>query len=142
MEIPKRERLDEFFRRLGQAPEAAGFEEAMMQIHNILTAVEDELTQIPNNPPQWASDGRLYPPQQDSMRPVPRHDLVRRFRSLGHNTFIGENGSIEVVRREVPSCCGSAARMAAECGIFRDGSRVSAVLGFCEHIPMESEAIL
>lgn len=67
-----------------------------MQISNILNEVEDQFTDIPYNPEHWQTDGRLYPPQMDNMRSVNDHPLVKRFRSLGHNTFIGENGSIEI----------------------------------------------
>lgn len=96
MEMPKRERLQEFFRRLKGVPEASTFDEAFMQIANILTAVEDELTDIPCNPERWRSDGRLYPPQRDSVRAVESSVRVKRLRSLSHNTFIGDNGSIEI----------------------------------------------
>jgi hypothetical protein len=62
-----------------------------------LDAVEDEMTGIDNNPENWHFDGRIYPPQLDSMYAVPSHPGVKRFRSLGHNTYIGVNGSVEVV---------------------------------------------
>jgi hypothetical protein len=32
----------------------------------------------------------------DSVRRVPNKDAIKRFRSVGHNTFIGENGGIEI----------------------------------------------
>ena len=94
--VSKEERLTEFLRRLERAPAAKTFEEAYSQICNILNEVEDELTAIPNNPENWLTDGRLYPPQLDNVRKVPNKDALKRFRSVGHNTFIGENGSIEI----------------------------------------------
>ena len=94
--ISKEERLAEFLRRLGSAPAAKSFEEAYSQICNILNELEDELTGIPNNPENWQTDGRLYPPRLDSVRKVPNKNAVKRFRSVGHNTFIGENGGIEI----------------------------------------------
>lgn len=94
--ISKEDRLAEFLRRLERAPSAKTFEEAFSQICNILNEVEDEFTAIPNRPENWQTDGRLYPPQLDNVRTIPDKDAIKRFRSVGHNTFIGENGSIEI----------------------------------------------
>ncbi|MFO0843741.1 MAG: hypothetical protein U0797_15330 [Gemmataceae bacterium] len=62
----------------------------------MLTHVEDSMTSIPCNPANWRTDGRMYPPQQDSIRDVEGHPNTKRFRSLRHNTFFGENGAIEI----------------------------------------------
>lgn len=94
--VSKEERFEEFLRRLGNAPPAKTFDEAYSQLFNILNEVEDEMSSVPYNPENWQTDGRLYPPLPDSVRAVPDHPLVRRFRSRKHNTFIGENGSIEI----------------------------------------------
>lgn len=56
--------------------------------------MEDDLTTIPNDPARWQTDGRLYPPRDDSAR-VERPG-VTRYRSRGHNTWIGDNGAIEI----------------------------------------------
>lgn len=97
MEVPKRERLIEFFRRLLAAPRAGTLDEMYAQLCKILDEVEDELTGVPNNPMNWQSDQRIYPPQKDASRDVAGHTLVTRFRSRRHNTYIGENGSVEIV---------------------------------------------
>jgi hypothetical protein len=97
MEVPRRERLEEFFRRLLAAPGAGPFDEALAQLARILDAVEDELSGVPNIPENWRHDGRMYPPQMDHMRPVSGHPRVQRFRTAGHNIFIGENGSLQIV---------------------------------------------
>lgn len=97
MEVPKRERLEEFFRRLLAAPSAGSFDEALAQLSTILDAVEDELSGAENPPRDWQSDQRLYPPQKDALRIVPEHPRVRRFRNRRHSTYIGENGSVEIV---------------------------------------------
>jgi hypothetical protein len=59
--------------------------------------VEDELTGIPYDPDSWREDGRIYPPQRDNMRQVPGHPHVARFRSRKHSTYVGMNGSLEIV---------------------------------------------
>ncbi len=89
----KAERFAELLRRLRHAPAAADFDEAYRQIGDILNAVEDEMTSIPYDPANWQDDGRMYPPQMDSVRPVPGRDDVKRFRSKAHNTWIGANGA-------------------------------------------------
>jgi hypothetical protein len=99
MNATKAERFAEFLRRLGAAPAASDFDEAYRQLGDILNAVEDEMTSIPYDPASWQTDGRMYPPQMDSLRAVPGRGDVRRFRSKAHNTLIGDNGAIEI--REV-----------------------------------------
>ena len=94
----KPERFAEFLRRLEQAPASSSFEEAYRQLGDILNAVEDEMTSTPNDPANWRTDGRLYPPQLDREMSIDRPG-VRQFRSLKHFTLIAENGAIEI--REV-----------------------------------------
>lgn len=96
MEVPKRERLIELLAQALGGAKCATFDEALQQVVTIMNAVEDELTEIPSDPKNWHFDGRIYPPQLDNMYAVPAHPRVKRFRSLGHNTYIGVNGSIEV----------------------------------------------
>jgi hypothetical protein len=98
MAVPKRVRLQELYRRLAAAPFASTYEEARGQHSNILNEVEDALTGIPYDLSRWETDGRMYPPQDDNLRKVPGQPHVRRFRHFGHNTYIGDNGSIEITR--------------------------------------------
>ncbi|HEX6040206.1 hypothetical protein [Longimicrobium sp.] len=100
MQVPKAERLREFYRRLADAPRSSTFDEAFTQLAGILDEVEDELTNIPNDPNNWRWDDRIYPPQQDNMGAVPGHPRVMRFRSVKHRTYIGANGSLEIVSLE------------------------------------------
>jgi hypothetical protein len=92
----KAERFAEFLRRIEAAPAASRFDEAFQQLSDILNAVEDEMTSIPFDPASWQIDGRMYPPQWDSLRSVSGRSDVRRFRSKAHNTLIGDNGAIEI----------------------------------------------
>jgi hypothetical protein len=82
--------------RLSSVPPASTFQEAYDQLCTVLNEIEDAMTSIPYNPENWQADGWMYPPQQDSLRKVEGHPKVPRFRSLRHNTYIGENGAIEI----------------------------------------------
>lgn len=91
----KAERLAEFFSRLTAAPACSTFDEAYRLVCLTMDAVEDEMTTIPNNPPTWMTDGRMYPPQMDNLRKSHRAD-VKRFISRAHVTLIGNNGAIAI----------------------------------------------
>lgn len=94
--MDKKARLKLFYERLGAAPAASTHDEAFALIRTTLDAVEDEHSGVPNNPQNFQTDGRLYPPQIDSVRKVEGLPDVLRYRSSNHNTFIGSNGAIEV----------------------------------------------
>jgi hypothetical protein len=96
MDIPKRKRLDEVYRRLMSAPHAATADEAFRQLSSIIDEVEDQWTSTPYDPSNWRADGRIYPPQSDNLHPVPEHPQVSRYRTSRHNVFIGANGAIEI----------------------------------------------
>ncbi|MEE8517781.1 MAG: hypothetical protein V3S98_01490 [Dehalococcoidia bacterium] len=98
MDLSKEARLHEFYSRLRDAPASGTRDEAFRLLEEMLNEVEDELTAIPFDPTNWQNDGRLYPPQKDSMRDVQDHPTVKRFRTRGHNSFIGANGAIEIQR--------------------------------------------
>lgn len=101
MNPSKHERFLEFLRRLAAAPAADSFASALGLLCETLNAVEDEWSGIPYDINHWETDGRMYPPQEDSLRDVPGRDGVKRFRSIGHNTLIALNGALEI--REVIS---------------------------------------
>ena len=58
--------------------------------------MENEFTDIPFDPDNWRTDGRLYPAHEDSASEVDGFPNVTRFRSKGHETFIGANGAYEI----------------------------------------------
>jgi len=92
----KAERLDEFFRRLAAAPAVADREEAYRLLCETLNEVEDELSGEPFDPAAWMTQDRMYPPRGDNARPVAGSPGVTRFRSRGHNSFVADNGAIEI----------------------------------------------
>jgi hypothetical protein len=92
----KQERFEEFLRRLGQSPTASSHDEALTLLSETLNAVEDEMSDIPHQPDRWQTDGRMYPPQEDNARGLEERSDVTRYRSKGHNTYIRDNGAIEI----------------------------------------------
>ena len=92
----KRERLAEYFNRLAAAPPAASADEAFRLAADTLNSVEDDLSGAPFNPPTWATDGRMYPPQSDNAHAVAGRPGVTRYRTKGHNLLVGPNGAIEI----------------------------------------------
>jgi hypothetical protein len=96
MNATRAARLKEFLKRLRLAEPAHGHDEALKLVAGVLNAVEDEMTLIPYDPIRWQSDGRMYPPQPDAVRDVPGFPTVKRYRSVGHNTFIADNGAIQI----------------------------------------------
>lgn len=96
-DLPRDERLKEFFRRLVAAPPAFDHDEAFRQVADVLNRVEDELTSIPFDPNSPLNDGRMYPPRPDSKKAMPGRTDVTRYRSKGHSTLIGDNGAIQII---------------------------------------------
>ena len=92
----KSERLSEFYEKFGKAHPSSSFDEVYGLFVTLMNAVEDEFSGVPYDPARWQTDGRLYPPQIDSIRDVPDRPFVKRFRSKSHNTFIGTNGAVEI----------------------------------------------
>ncbi|MFM8262017.1 MAG: hypothetical protein ACKN9S_07030 [Pirellula sp.] len=96
MGLGKIERFREFLRRLEQSPPASSHDEAFKLLSKILNDVEGEFTDIPFQPNRWQTDGRLYPPEDDNARVVDSRDDLIRYRHRSHNTFIRDNGAIEI----------------------------------------------
>lgn len=96
MELTKQERFEKFLERLSAPPPARSAEEALELVSTTLNAVEDEFTEIPYQPDLWLTDGRMYPPRDDSVFTVTGRADLSRYRSRGHNTYVRDNGAIEI----------------------------------------------
>lgn len=92
----KRHRLEEFVRRLSALPAASSHDGALYQIETTLNQVEDELSGVPFDPANWRTDGRMYPPQEDSAADVGGFPEVTSYRSRKHETFVAQNGALEI----------------------------------------------
>jgi hypothetical protein len=76
--VPKSVRFEEFLARLRSGPAAATGDEAKRFIDETLNGVEDELTDIPFNPSNWRTDGRMYPVQEDNAGNLDEYPEVTR----------------------------------------------------------------
>ena len=96
MRLSKAERFHEFLSRLEKSKPASSHDEAFKLLSDTLNQVEDEFTNIPFQPEHWQTDGRMYPPEDDNAREVEGRSDVIRYRHKAHNTFIRDNGAIEI----------------------------------------------
>lgn len=96
MGLSKAERFQEFLNRLEKSTPAISHDEAFQLLSDTLNQVEDELTNIPFQPEHWQTDGRMYPPEEENARQVEGRSDVIRYRHKAHNTFIRDNGAIEI----------------------------------------------
>jgi len=101
--MTKRERLEKFVKKLDDAEPMDSAEGALRLLSAVLNEVEDQHSGVPYAPSAWQDDGRMYPPQADSARHVEGRSGVTRYRSRGHNTLIGRNGSIRIEGLRGPS---------------------------------------
>lgn len=95
----KRERVEEFRKRLLQLPAAKTGEEALAAVNGVMNAVEDEFSGEPfdeaaADPGNRAVTERMYGPHPAFYKPAgPR---VKRYVHRGHVTLLGSNGSIKI----------------------------------------------
>jgi hypothetical protein len=90
------ERVAVFLKRLDASPRAKNLDEARTLLADTLNAVEDDFSGVAYDPDKHLTDGRLYPPQEDSRRQVPGRNDVVRYRTRGHNVWIASNGAIRI----------------------------------------------
>src|SRR5437763_597118 len=90
-------RLAEYFRRLAQAAPEQTAVGAKALLARPMIEVENEMIEIPNDPSQWATDGRMYPILDDNWEELKGGAWLGR--SRGHRTDVGGNGAIEIRRK-------------------------------------------
>ncbi|MCI0744509.1 MAG: hypothetical protein L0Y58_03790 [Verrucomicrobia subdivision 3 bacterium] len=87
--------MKEFFRRLEAAPPASNAEEALALVSRMIEEVEDDLCPLPRqDPPPRFFTGRMYAPQEDSVKRFPNG--IVRATTRRHRIVCGSNGSISV----------------------------------------------
>lgn len=97
--MDRKQRFALFLAALEQAPSASDRASARVQLAIILNEVEDAHSGAPYDPPNWMTDGRMYPPEDDFEQPSPIAGAAL-FHSLRHGIWIADNGAIRIeVRR-------------------------------------------
>lgn len=95
------ERLQEFYRRLGEQPASSTPGEAWQRVVETLIQVEDELSGIPRSnppPPPETDDGRMYSPLADHVTHLADGGIIAITRK--HTVEIGSGGSITITNRK------------------------------------------
>ena len=87
--------------RLKQAAAAASHDEAFALLAMTLDGVENEMSCAPNEPANWRTNGRLFPPQLDSARLQLRNSsgeavAIPYRHNPPHRTVIGINGAMMI----------------------------------------------
>ena len=90
-----RDRLRGIEAELRAAEAAANHDEAFALLSKIVNEYEDKHSGVPYAPhaARTMSDGRIYPPEPDAEK-VSAIPEARRYRTRGHNVYIGLNGAI------------------------------------------------
>jgi hypothetical protein len=120
MALPKSMRLQFIFQGLQDHAAAADHDGAMEMLSDEVRKVEDRFSDVPYDPEEPGSDGRMYPPDERFRYPLWEKPDIRCYRQVAHATFVAENGAVEI-----------RSRMGSELGkiIFekpgKDGRRVS-----------------
>ena len=91
--------------RLEQAEAASDHDGAFTLLAGTLNGVEDELSCAPNEPDNWRSNGRLFPPQTDSAGAPLVNDAgeataIPYRHNPPHRTILGLNGAIRIENKD------------------------------------------
>jgi hypothetical protein len=94
----KRERIAVFLEIARCVPPVATQDQAKRLVDEILTAVEDEFSGVPNRPDDGLADGRMYPAHEKFRRPS-ENPKMSIYAHLGHISIFGINGSFRIVAK-------------------------------------------
>jgi hypothetical protein len=99
--MDRTERIALFIAALKEAQPETDCTSARKLLDDTLNKIEDSHSGASFDPDNWMSDGRMYPPQDDS---EPRSDILgaRLFYSRGHRLYFGRNGAIRIENRTGP----------------------------------------
>ena len=97
--MDRKQRFALFVTALEVAPAANDRASARELVTRILNAIEDAHSGAHYDPPNWMTDGRMYPPQDDFEQPSPvAHAAL--FHTVGHRVWIADNGAIRIEVRK------------------------------------------
>ena len=97
--MDRKQRFALFLAAMEAAPPASDRASARELLTGILNAIEDAHSGAPNDPANWMTDGRMYPPQDDFEQPSPvAHAAL--FHTVAHRVWIADNGAIRIEVRK------------------------------------------
>ena len=99
--MDRKQRFALFLVALEQAPSASDRASARELLTRLLNEVEDAHSGSPYDPPNWMTDGRMYPPEDDNNK-VSTVSGASLFYTKGHRVWFGDNGSIRLEVRRGP----------------------------------------
>ena len=99
--MDRKQRLALFLAALNDALAAHDQASARELLADLLNRIEDAHSGVPNEPANWMTDGRMYPPQDDNKK-VTKVSGASLFHTKGHRVWFGDNGSIRLEVRRGP----------------------------------------
>lgn len=89
------ERLEGIKALIADAPSPSNHDEALTMLTTIINEYEEAHSGVPYafDLARTTKDGRIYPPAPDQEKPS-KIPGTRRYRTRGHNVYIGDNGAI------------------------------------------------
>lgn len=106
MTLDKHQRISLLIIALKKLPSASTDQEVLAQLVATQNAIEDEHSGVPFDPnaaDALIGDGRMYPPDEKFLDPIPERPNISRYRHRkGHITLIRDNGAIRIELRGQP----------------------------------------